>query len=113
MISRGDVLWAELAAPVGSEAGYRRPVVVVQRDSLNRSPFGTVSVVPLTSNMKWLSALGNVVLPASETGLPKDSVAAVALVAAIDRSLLRERVGRVERRSLDLLVAGINVAISG
>ena len=45
VISRGDVWWAELGDPVGSGPGYRRPVVVVQGDSLNRSAIATVANV--------------------------------------------------------------------
>jgi mRNA interferase MazF len=52
VISQGEICWADLAAPwVGS--GYRRPVVVMQGDALNRSRIATVVCVPLTSNLIW------------------------------------------------------------
>ena len=64
MIAQGDVCWADLADPAGSEPGFRRPVVVVQGDAFNRSRLATVVCVPLTSNLKWADAPGNVLLGA-------------------------------------------------
>lgn len=75
VISQGEIWWAELPAPTGSGPGFRRPVVVVQCDALNRSYIATVVCVPLTSNLKWASAPGNEPLSARPSGLPKDSVA--------------------------------------
>lgn len=77
VISQGEVWWADLPAPVGSGPGFRRPVVVVQGEALNRSRISTVVCVPLTSNLRWADAPGNVLLSARATGLPKDSVANV------------------------------------
>lgn len=64
MIAQGDIWWADLQEPSGSRPGFRRPVVVVQGDALNRSRIATVVCVPLTSNVKWAAAPGNVPLPA-------------------------------------------------
>ncbi len=52
-IAQGGFWWAELPAPHGSEPGFRRPVVVVQRQALNASRWGSVVCVPLTSDMRW------------------------------------------------------------
>ena len=71
VISQGEVWWADLPAPAGSGPGFRRPVVVVQGDALNRSRIATVVCVPLTSNLRWALAPGNVHLSARHTGLPK------------------------------------------
>jgi mRNA interferase MazF len=84
---------------------------VVQCDALNRSRIGTVVCVPLTSNMKWAEAPGNVVLTAAMTGLPKSSVANVSLIVAMDKEQLAERVGKLARRQLELLFAGIDVVL--
>ena len=75
VIAQGEVWWADLPAPSGSGPGFRRPVVVVQGDALNRSRLATVVCVPLTTNLRWAEAPGNVPLPSRVTGLPKDSVA--------------------------------------
>ncbi|HSN15575.1 MAG TPA: type II toxin-antitoxin system PemK/MazF family toxin, partial [Anaeromyxobacteraceae bacterium] len=75
MIAQGEVWWADLTDPVGSEPGYRRPVLVVQGDAFNRSRIATVVCVPLTSNLRGSEAPGNVPLAARSTGLERDSVA--------------------------------------
>ena len=87
------------------------PVVVVQGDALNRSRIATVVCVPLTSNLKWGNAPGNMSLPAGLTGLPKDSVANVSQIVTVDKDFLTERVGKIPRAKLDLLFSGIDVVL--
>jgi mRNA interferase MazF len=111
VISQGDVWWADLGEPAGSAPGFRRPVVVVQADSFNRSAVRTVVVVPLTSNLRWATAPGNVRLAARTTGLPRDSVANVSQIVTLDRSVLVERVGRLSPARLQLVFAGIDTVL--
>ena len=111
VIAQGDVCWADLPDPAGSGPGFRRPVVVVQGDALNRSRLATVLCVPLTSSLKWADAPGNLVLPAGATGLPKDSVANASQMVAVDRALLSERAGRVSHKQLHRILAGIDVVL--
>lgn len=111
VISQGEVWWADLAVPAGSGPGFRRPVVVVQSDALNRSRIATVVCVPLTSNLKWALAPGNVRLSARLTGLPKDSVANVSQIITIDKEFLTARVGKLPRAKLELLLSGIDVIL--
>ncbi len=111
VISQGEIWWSDLGEPVSSAPGYRRPVLVVQGDALNRSRIATVVCVPLTSNLKWADAPGNVALTARATGLDKDSVANVSLVVALDKAQLIERVGKVTARKLELVLAGVDVVL--
>jgi mRNA interferase MazF len=111
VVSQGDVFWASLAEPTGSGPGLRRPVVVVQGDAFNASKLATVVVVPLTSNLRWAAAPGNVLLPAGRTGLPKDSVANVSQIVTLDRQVLSERVGRVPASDLVLVLSGIDLVL--
>lgn len=110
-VSQGDIWWADLPEPSGSGPGFRRPVVVVQGDSLNRSRIATVVCVPLTSNLRWASAPGNVPLPARLTGLSKDSVANVSQIIALDKGILAERAGKLPQKKLDLVLAGIDIVL--
>ncbi|HXJ78411.1 MAG TPA: type II toxin-antitoxin system PemK/MazF family toxin [Candidatus Methylomirabilis sp.] len=110
-VAQGDVWWADLSEPAGSGPGFRRPVVVVQGDALNRSRIATVVCVPLTSNLKWAAAPGNVLLPSSATGLPKESVANVSQLVTLDRTDLTERIGKLARAKLELLLSGIDVVL--
>lgn len=111
VIAQGDVCWASLEDPVGSAPGFRRPVLIVQGDSFNASRIATTVVVPLTSNQRLAAAPGNVALPAAMTGLPRDSVANVSQIVAIDRALLTERVGRIPAAQLDRIMAGIALVL--
>ncbi len=111
VVAQGDVFWADLADPTGSGPGFRRPVVVVQGDAFNASRLATVVVVPLTSNLRWAAAPGNVLLEAARTGLPKDSVANVSQIVAVDRGILTERVGHIGEGELALIRAGIDVVL--
>jgi len=86
-------------------------VVVVQGNALNHSRIATVVCVPLTSNLNWANAPGNVLLPCHETGLSKDPVANVSLIVALDKQQLTERVRRVPPRCLQLILAGIDTVL--
>ena len=111
VIAQGHVYWANLPDPMGSAPGFRRPVVVVQGDALNRSRVRTVVCVPLTSNLAWADAPGNVILPARTTGLSKDSVANTSQIVTLDRELLTEEVGKLSKRQLELILSGIDIIL--
>jgi mRNA interferase MazF len=111
MLRQGEVWWADLGDPIGSEPGYRRPVVVVQCDAFNASRIRTVVCVPLTSNLKWADAPGNVLLTSRSTGLGKDSVANVSQLLTLDRDALDESVGRLPRSRVDAILCGIDVML--
>jgi mRNA interferase MazF len=111
VIGQGEVWWADIGEPVGSAPGFRRPVVVVQCDAMNRSRIGTVVCIPMTSNLKWANAPGNVLLKANLTGLPKDSVANVSLIVALDKEQLTECSGTLPRQQLEAILDGIDVVL--
>jgi len=85
--------------------------VVVQCDALNRSRVGTVVCIPLTSNLRWSGAPGNILLPARLTGLAKDSVANVSQIVSVDKDLLTACVGKLPRAKLELCFSGIDVVL--
>jgi mRNA interferase MazF len=89
----------------------RRPIVVVQGDALNRSRLATTVCVPLTSNLRWANAPGNVVLAAKLTGLPKESVANVSALITIDKHFLTERVGKLSPAKIALILSGIDIIL--
>jgi mRNA interferase MazF len=97
-IQRGEIWWADLPEPRRSEPGYRRPVLVVQANSFNRSRIQTVIVAVITSNTELADAPGNVLLPAELTGLPRDSVVNVSQLPTLDRGFLTEPAGALSTR---------------
>jgi len=111
VVAQGDIWWVDLPVPTGSGPGFQRPVVVVQSDAFNRSNIATIVCIPLTGNLRWADAPGNSLLPARATGLPKDSVANVSRILALDRDLLTERAGRVSRNQLETILDGIGTLL--
>lgn len=111
VVERGEVWWADLGEPDGSEPGYNRPVLIVQSDAFNRSRLHTVIAVVLSTNARLVDAPGNVLLPAKTTGLPKDSVANVSQVITVDCDFLMELAGRVRGQFLKDVENGLRLVL--
>lgn len=111
VVQRGEVWWADLDEPRGSEPGFRRPVLIVQADSFNRSRLRTVLVVSLSANLRLLDAPGNVLLPQKVTGLPKDSVGLVTQVFTLDKEYLVERLRKVSAPLVTQLERGLRLVL--
>ncbi|WP_106178507.1 type II toxin-antitoxin system PemK/MazF family toxin [Prauserella shujinwangii] len=95
VIERGGIHWADLGEPEGSRPAKRRPVLVIQSDPYNTSRLATVLVAVLTSNTTLAAAPGNVFLPSSATGLPRDSVVNVTALVTLNKTDLVQHVGDV------------------
>ena len=111
VVHQGDVWWANLREPVGSEPGYRRPIIVVQCDDFNSTAIHTIVCVAITSNLNLVDKPGNVALSNEDTGLPKDSVANVSHLMTLDRIFLLERVGRLHPDVLDEVLDGVELVL--
>jgi mRNA interferase MazF len=111
-VTRGELWWADLGEPRGSEPGKRRPVVVVQDDRLNASRLNTVMVVPLTSNIKRAAALGNVPLSRRLTKLATDSVALACQVETLDRVFLDRLIVRLDAATMLRLDAALRLNLA-
>ncbi|HWR98214.1 MAG TPA: type II toxin-antitoxin system PemK/MazF family toxin [Candidatus Methanoperedens sp.] len=111
-MERGTVWWAELSQPVASEPGYRRPVIIIQANSFNRSRIKTIMVLVVTANLRLADGPGNVSLPAASTGLPKDSVANVSQVITVDKSILVEECGRIPSVLMKAIDEGLRLSLS-
>lgn len=111
-IQQGDVYWADLGEPMGSEPGYRRPVVVIQSDRANRSAIQTVLVCALSTNLRLVAMPGNVALTPGEGGLTRPSVVVVSQVATIDRQQMDAFVGALSRQRMLQITAGVAAFIT-
>ena len=111
MIARGELWWADLGLPRGSEPALRRPVLIVSAAEYNRSRLRTVTVVVLTTTRQLAALPGNVAVPADLGGLPEDSVVNVTQVATIDRNTLEERIGALPDWLLAQVDAGLQRAL--
>lgn len=112
VLKRGDIWWASLAAPRGTEPGNRRPVVVVQSDAFNVSQIQTVTVAVITSNTRLAEAPGNLALTPGQSGLPRESVINVSQLLTLDKRYLSERVSTLPSEQLSELNQGLRLALS-
>jgi len=111
VIQRGEIWWATLPEPIGSEPGYRRPVIIIQSNVFNRSQIATVVAVIVTSNTRLAQAPGNVLLPKRATGLSQESVANVSQVITVDKQFLTERIGKLPTNLVEQIEAGLRLVL--
>jgi len=111
VIQRGEIWWASLPEPAGSEPGYRRPVLVVQSDDFNQSRIATAIALVITSNLRLAQAPGNVFLPQKLTGLSKDSVANVSQIVTVDKSFLTDKIGILPLSVIEQIDKGLRLVL--
>ena len=109
---RGEIWWAALPEPRGSEPGYLRPVVIVQADAFNRSNIQTVVVAAITSNTRLAAAPGNVHLTRRQSRLSRESVINVSQLLTLDRSFLTDRISRLPAASMSALEEGLRLVLA-
>ena len=109
---RGEIWWAALPTPASSEPGYRRPILIIQSDSFNRSRIATIIGIAVTSNLRLAEAPGNIRLTKRDSGLPKRSVVNVSQMLTVDKSFLTEKVGRLSAVKMQEIEKGIRLVLS-
>jgi len=109
---RGEIWWADLPEPTGSEPGHRRPLLIIQADSFNRSKIQTVVCAVITSNMRLADMPGNCGVGAEASGLTRDSVVNVSQIVTIDRRFLVEHVGAVDDGFLSCVDEGLRLVLN-
>jgi mRNA interferase MazF len=112
MVERGEIWWADLGMPRGSEPGFRHPVVIVQSDDFNQTRLKTSVGVTITSNLRLAEMPGNVILPKNATRLAKDSVANVTQIVTLDKNDLLERIGTLSDELMIQINEGLRLVLS-
>ncbi len=112
MIKRGEIWWASLEEPRGSEPGYKRPVVIISSDAFNQSKIQTVVVAVVTSNLRLAHAPGNIFIARRDSGLSKESVINVSQVLTIDKSFPVEKVSKLSDKKILALDEGLKLSLS-
>lgn len=95
MIRRGSICWADLGEPRGSRPAKRRPVLIIQANPFNASRLSTTMAAVITSKTGLAAMPGNVFLPATSSGLPKDSVVNVTALITLDKTDLDTETGHL------------------
>ena len=107
MVKRGDIYYADLSPVIGSEQGGMRPVLIVQNDTGNKhSP--TVIAAAITSQTNKAKLPTHIEVNARSCGLTRDSVILLEQIRTIDKSRLRERMGKID----DVTMHQVDNAIS-
>lgn len=112
MVNRGEIWWANLPEPTGSNPSYRRPVLIVQSDHFNRSKINTTVVLVISTNLKLVESFGNVLLTTRQSGLSKDSVVNVTQFYTIDESFLTEYVETLSEQKMEQIDKGLQLVLS-
>lgn len=108
-IQRGDIFYADLSPVVGSEQGGIRPVVIVQNDTGNKhSP--TVIAAAITSQKNKANLPTHISLKSEKTGLIEDSIVLLEQVRTIDKSRLKERMGRLNNKEMNQIDNAIQIS---
>ena len=108
---RGEIWWADLGIPFGSEPGFKRPVIILQDNLFNKSRIRTIVVASITSNLSLAEAPGNILLEKEESDLPKDGVINVSQISTIDKLRLIEKISSISRTTEEKVNAGVKLVL--
>jgi len=111
-VKRGEIWWASLDEPTGSQPEFKRPVVIISSNDFNVSKIQTIIVVVITSNLRLAEAPGNIELPKKGTGLPRNSVINVSQLLTLDKSFLTKKIGKLPSKKLQSLNDGVRLVLS-
>lgn len=106
-IGRGDIYWARVEKPGGSGVSISHPHVVIHDEAMGQSCLGIVVVCALTSNLKRINELGNVLLDAGEANLARQSVVVVSQVSSVEKTSLGEYIGSLSERRIEQILDGM------
>lgn len=109
IVKRGDIYYADLSPVVGSEQGGMRPVLIVQNDTGNKhSP--TVIAAAITSQTGKAKLPTHIELTGHSVGLTRDSVILLEQIRTLDKSRLREKMGRLDGETMNRVDNAIAVS---
>lgn len=111
-MTRGEIWWADLGLPFGSEPGFRRPILILQNDAFTRSKLNTIIIAPLTTNLSLAAAPGNTLVKKRDSRLPADSVINLSQIVTIDKLRLIEKVGKLNPAILKQVDEGIKLVLA-
>ena len=108
-LRRGQLHWAFLDPVVGSEQAGRRPVIIVPGPDLLVG--STVVCVPGTLSIPDVLPAFAVSLPATRSGLARDSVAMCHQVRVLSLMRLRRQIGQLSAEDMRAIDAALLYAL--
>ena len=111
LVRQGEIYWLNLPEPKQSEPGFRRPCVVIQNDTFNRSRIRTTIVCTLTTNIKLANAPGNILLTKGEGNLSRNSVANISQILTVNKTDLmpESKIGKLSAEKIESIIAGLQI----
>jgi mRNA interferase MazF len=94
MLTPGDVVELDLGMPTGSEAGLRRPAIVVTANRVLKGGPNVIQVVPLTRTIRQ-SSTEVVIDPDEDNRLAARSSAQCQHVRSVTTTRIHQRTGNV------------------
>jgi mRNA interferase MazF len=114
-VRRGEIVTVAFDPARGAESRKTRPAVVVSNDSANgtaaRLGRGVITVVPVTTSTERVYPF-QVLLPAGQTGLRRDSKAQAEQVRSVAVERIGRRVGHLPAPLLDQLDQALRVHLN-
>ena len=110
-IKQFEIWIADLNPRVGTEAGKRRPVLIVQTDLLNRTSHPSSIVCPLTTNVQKASTILRVHISKGMAGMNKDCDVMIDQIRAIDNNRLTKRVGSLSTSMREKVKDNISIIL--
>jgi len=94
-VNQFEIWIADLNPRVGTEAGKKRPVIIIQTNLLNSSNHPSTLICPLTTNVQKDAEILRVHLPKGTAKLAKDCDIMVDQLRAINNKRLVKKIGEV------------------
>lgn len=106
---KGEIWWATLPSPRGSEPEKTRPVLIIQGDSFNRSSINTIVCAVVTSNISLANAPGNILLEKADSGLEKSSVINFSQIITLDKACFTRMVSMLSKPQIQKVNKSLKV----
>jgi mRNA interferase MazF len=102
-MQRGEIWWAQLPPPRGSEPAKKRPVLIIQGDEYNQSALNTIICISITSNILLAKAPPNFLLEKGISGLDKTSVINFSQITTVDKSYFLEHITMLPKKYIEIV----------
>ena len=86
-------------------------MLILQADRINQTRINTVIIAILTTNLNLAGAPGNVLLPATDRGLSRDSVVNVSQIATVNKYDLTDYIETIPEEIMVPVEEGLKLVL--
>ena len=110
-IKQFEIWIADLNPQIGTEPGKTRPVLVIQTNLLNKIPYPSTIVCPITTNVKKDAEILRVHLKKGTGNLHQPCDIMIDQIRAIDNKRLTKRIGILPDDLIELVKENIQIVL--